>query len=70
MEEFSPEDWDTLLAVSDPGSRPIGGFPHGFQATLIGTYQTEGERFDLWLLQREAPEEKQAENEQDNTPAE
>ena len=70
MDEFASEDWDTLLAVSDPGSRPIGGFPHGFQATLIGTYQAEGERFDLWLLQREVQEEQQTENKQDDAPAE
>lgn len=55
MEEFVSEDWDTLLAAADPGSRPIGGFPHGFQSTPVGTYQAGGEGFDLWLLERETP---------------
>ena len=57
MEEFDGEGLDTILAVADAGSRPIGGFPRGFQADLIGTYQAEGDSFDLWLLQRQTAQE-------------
>lgn len=58
MEEFDGQDLDTILAVSDAGSRPIGGFPRCFQADLIGTYQAEGDSFDLWLLQKQEAEDK------------
>ena len=57
MEDFDGEGLDTILAVADAGSRPIGGFPRGFQADLIGTYQAEGDSFDLWLLQRQTVQE-------------
>ncbi len=69
MEEFSAEDYDTVLVFADEGVRPAEGFPRGYQASLLGTYRDPDNTFDLWLLEKqEKPAEEPAPAEEPTAP--
>ena len=65
MEDFSSQDYDTVLVFADEGVRPAEGFPRGYQSNLLGTYRDMNNTFDLWLLEKpQKPEEPEAPEEE------
>lgn len=54
IDDFSEDDYDTVLVFTDEGVRPADHFPRGYQATLYGTYQASYFAFDIWMLEKTA----------------